>query len=91
MTQNKMTAPVLAHRNGHKNEPTQKLNPIVPYLRGAVKLASVTMLVYMTAAAAALNVPAFLGGMLLLNALLGLYFRLEGEADGNAAKNPNCI
>ena len=78
MTQNKMTAPVLAHRNGQKNEPTQKLIHIVPYLRSAVKLASVTMLVYMTAEAAALNVPAFLGGMLLLNALLGLYFKLEG-------------
>ena len=91
MTQNKMTAPVLAHRNGQKRAIVKKHNLIVPYLRGAVKLASVTMLVYMTAAAAALNVPAFLVGMLLLNALLGLYFRLEGEADGNAAKNPNCI
>lgn len=78
MTQNKMTAPVLAHRNGQKRAIVKKHNLIVPYLRGAVKLASVTMLVYMTAAAAVLNVPAFLGGMLLLNALLGLYFKLEG-------------
>ena len=87
MTQNKMTAPVLAHRNGQKHEPTQKLNPIVPYLRSAVKTAAVTLLVYMTAAAAALNVPAFLAGMLLLNALLGLYFRLEGWSF-DAAGNP---
>lgn len=86
MTQNKMTAPVLAHRNGQKHEPTQKLNFIVPYLRSAVKTAAVTMLVYMTAAAAALNIPAFLAGMLLLNALLGLYFRLEG-CSFDAARN----
>lgn len=79
MTQNKMTAPVLAHRNGHKNEPTQKLNPIVPYLRSAVKTAAVTLLVYMTAAAAALNVPAFLAGVLVLNALLGVWFALDEE------------
>lgn len=77
MTQNKMTAPVLAHRNGQKRAIVKKHNPIVPYLRSAVKTASVTLLVYMTTAAAALNIPAFLAGMLLLNALLGLYFRLE--------------
>ncbi|HIZ42266.1 MAG TPA: hypothetical protein H9811_06865 [Candidatus Gemmiger excrementigallinarum] len=77
MTQNKMTAPVLAHRNGQKRAIVKKHNPIVPYLRSAVKMASVTLLVYMTTAAAALNIPAFLAGMLLLNALLGLYFRLE--------------
>jgi len=77
MTQNKMTAPVLAHRNGQKRAIVKKHNLIVPYLRSAVKMASVTLLVYMTTAAAALNIPAFLAGMLLLNALLGLYFRLE--------------
>lgn len=77
MTQNKMTAPVLAHRNGQKRAIVQKHALIVPYLRGAVKMASVTLLVYMTTAAAALNIPAFLVGMLLLNALLGIYFRLE--------------
>lgn len=77
MTQNKMTAPVLAHRNGQKRAIVKKHNPIVPYLRSTVKMASVTLLVYMTTAAAALNIPAFLAGMLLLNALLGLYFRLE--------------
>ena len=77
MTQNKMTAPVLAHRNGQKRAIVQKHALIVPYLRGAVKMASVTLLVYMTTAAAALNISAFLVGMLLLNALLGIYFRLE--------------
>lgn len=77
MTQNKMTAPVLAHRNGQKRAIVKKHNPIVPYLRSAVKMASITLLMYMTTAAAALNIPAFLVGTLLLNALLGLYFRLE--------------
>lgn len=77
MTQNKMTAPVLEHRNGQKRAIVKKHNPIVPYLCSAVKMASVTLLVYMTTAAAALNIPAFLAGMLLFNTLLGLYFRLE--------------
>ena len=87
MTQKKMTAPVLAHRNGQKRAIVKKHSFIVPYLRCAVKMAAVTLLVYMTAAAAALNVPAFLAGMLLLNALLGLYFRLEGWSF-DAAGNP---
>ena len=82
MTQKKMTAPVLAHRNGHKNEPTQKLNPIVPYLRAAVKTACVTLGIYIAAAVAALNIPALLLGVLVLNALLGLWFVLdEGVAE----------
>lgn len=79
MPQNKMTAPVLAHRNGHKNEPTQKLNPIVPYLRAAVKTACVTLGFYIAAAVAALNVPALVGGVLSLNALLGAWFALDEE------------
>lgn len=91
MTQNKMTAPVLAHRNGQKNEPTQKLIHIVPYLRGAVKMAATALAVYLLAAIAALNLLATMTAILLENWLLGLYFRLEGEADGNATKNPNCI
>lgn len=62
-----------------KNEPTQKLNPIVPYLRGAVKTACVTLGVYIAAAVAALNLPALLVGVLALNALLGLWFALDGE------------
>lgn len=79
MPQNKMTAPVLAHRNGQNKELTQKLNPIVPYLRGAVKTACVTMGVYLAAAVAALNIPALLIGMLVLNAMLGVWFVLDEE------------
>lgn len=79
MTQNKMTAPVLAHRNGQKHEPTQKLSPIVPYLRSAVKTACVTLGIYIVAAVAALNVPALVGGVLALNALLGAWFALDEE------------
>lgn len=77
MTQKKMTAPVLAHRNGQKNEHTQKLSPIVPYLRSAVKAACVTLGIYIPAAVAALNIPALLLGVLVLNALLGLWFALD--------------
>ena len=84
MPQNKMTAPVLAHRNGHKNEPTQKLNPIVPYLRAAVKTACVTLGFYIAAAVAALNLPALLVGVLVLNALLGVWFALDEEAESCA-------
>lgn len=79
MAEKKMTAPVLAHRNGHKNEPTQKLNPIVPYLRAAVKTACVTLGIYIAAAVAALNIPALLLGVLVLNALLGICFSLDEE------------
>ena len=77
MTRNKMTAPVLAHRNGQKHEPTQKLSPIVPYLRSAVKTACVTLSLYIAAAVAALNIPALLVGVLVLNTLLGAWFALE--------------
>lgn len=79
MPQNKMTAPVLAHRDGQKNEPTQKLNFIVPYLRDAVKTACVTLSIYIASAVAALNLPALLVGVLLLNALLGVCFALDEE------------
>lgn len=79
MTQNKMTAPVLAHRNGQKRELTQKLNPIVPYLRDVVKAACVTLGIYIAAAVAALNLPALLVGVLVLNALLGVWFALDEE------------
>lgn len=80
MNQKKMTAPVLAHRNGQKREPTQKPNPIVPYLRAAVKTACVTLGIYIAAAVAALNLPALLVGVLVLNALLGAWFALEEVA-----------
>ena len=79
MAEKKMTAPVLAHRDGHKNEPTQKLYPIVPYLRAAVKTACVTLGFYIAAAVAALNLPALLVGVLVLNALLGVWFALDEE------------
>lgn len=79
MTQNKMTAPVLAHRDGQRNEPTQKLTPILPLLRAAVKTAAVTLGIYILAAVAAINVPALIGGVLVLNTLLGAWFALEEE------------
>lgn len=72
--QTKKSRPVLAHHGGKG----KTFAIILPLLRGAVKLAAVTLLVYMTAAAAALNIPAFLVGMLLLNALLGIYFKIGG-------------
>lgn len=80
MNQKKMTAPVLAHRNGQKRELTQKLKPILPLLRDAVKTAAVTLGIYILAAVAALNVPALIGGVLALNALLGVWFALEEVA-----------
>ncbi len=79
MNQKKMTAPVLAHRDGQKQELTKKLNPIVPYLRAAVKTACVTLGFYIAAAVAALNLPALLVGVLVLNALLGAWFALDEE------------
>lgn len=79
MAEKKMTAPVLAHRNGQKRAIAKKHSLIVSLLRGAVKMASVTLLVYMTTAAAALNIPAFLAGVLALNALLGVWFALDEE------------
>ena len=79
MSQNKMTAPVLAHRNGQNNELSQKLTFILPLLRAAVKTAAVTLGIYMAAAVAALNLPALLIGVLALNALLGAWFVLDGE------------
>ena len=85
MTQNKMTAPVLAHRNGQKNEPTQKLNFIVPYLRHGVKTACVTLCLYIAAGLAGLNHPALLLGVLVLNALLGVWFALVEEVAECAA------
>ena len=80
MTQNKMTAPVLAHRNGQKRAIVKKHNSIVCYLRSAVKTACVTLGLYIAAAVAALNLPALLGGVLVLNGLLDLWFALDEEA-----------
>lgn len=79
MTTKKTAAPVLAHRNGQNNELSQKLKPILPLLRAAVKTAAVTLGIYLLAAVAALNVPALVGGVLVLNALLGVWFALDEE------------
>ena len=79
MTQNKMTAPVLAHRNGQKRAIVKKHNLIVSYLRDGVKTACVTLSLYIVAAVAALNLPALLLGVLVLNALLGVWFALDEE------------
>lgn len=46
-------------------------------LRKAVELACTALGVYLLAALAALNVPALVGGVLALNALLGLRFALD--------------
>ena len=77
MPQNKMTAPVLAHRNGQKTEHWKLLISILPLLRAAVKTAAVTLGIYILAAVAAFNVPGLIGGVLVLNALLGAWFALE--------------
>lgn len=80
MTQKRMAATVLAHRDGRNKELTKKLTIILPLLRAAVKMAAVTLGLYILAAVAALNVPALIGGVLALNALLGAYFALEEVA-----------
>lgn len=79
MAEKKMTAPVLAHRDGRNKELTKKLTIIVPLLRAAVKTAAVTLGIYIATAVAALNLPALLIGVLALNALLGLWFVLDEE------------
>ena len=79
MAEKKMTAPVLAHRDGRNKELTKKLTIIVPLLRAAVKTACVTLGIYIAAAVAALNIPALLLGVLVLNALLGICFALDEE------------
>lgn len=91
MTTKKTAAPVLAHRNGQKRAIVKKHILILSILRAAVKFAATLLAVYLLAAVAALNLLATMAAILLENWLLGLYFRLEGEADGNATKNPNCI
>ena len=84
---NKKSRPVLQHQGGKG----KTFTIILPLLRGAVKVAATALAIYLLAAISALNLLATMAAILLENWLLGLYFRLEGEADGNAAKNPNCI
>lgn len=79
MTQKKMTAPVLAHRDGREKEHWMVLTTILSLLRAAVKFAATMLAVYLLAAVAALNVPALVGGVLALNALLGAWFALDEE------------
>ena len=79
MAEKKMAAPVLAHWNGPEKELMQKLTPILPLLRAAVKFAATLLAVYLLAAVTALNIPALVGGVLVLNALLGIWFALDEE------------
>ena len=80
MEQKRMAATVLAHRDGRNKELTKKLTIIVPLLRAAVKMAAVTLGLYILAAVAALDLPAVLLAVLIENALLGAYFALEEVA-----------
>ena len=77
MEQKRMAATVLAHRDGRNKEHWKLLAYIVPLLRAAVKMAAVTLGLYILAAVAALDLPAVLLAVLLENALLGAYFALE--------------
>jgi len=79
MIQNKMAAPVPAHRNGQTHAALRPHLAIASHLRDGVKIACVTMGLYITAAVAALNLPALLLGVLVLNALLGIWFALDEE------------
>lgn len=79
MTQNKITAPVPAHRNGQTHAALRPHLAIASHLRDGVKIACVTMGLYIAAAVAALNLPAMLLGVLVLNALLGIWFALDEE------------
>ena len=79
MTQKRMAATVLAHRDGRNKELTKKLTIILPLLRAAVEMAAVTLGLYILAAVAALDLPAVLLAVLLENALLGAWFALDGE------------
>ena len=76
MTQKRMAATVLAHRDGRNKEHWKLLAYIVPLLRAAVKMAAVTLGLYILAAVAALDPPAVLLAVLIENALLGAYFAL---------------
>ena len=46
--------------------------------RAGIQFAAVLLALYLLAAVAALNVPGLIVGMLLLNALLGIYFKIGG-------------
>ena len=62
MSQKRMAATVLAHRDGQKTEHWKLLIPILPLLRAAVKMAAVTLGIYILAAVAALVLLAMQAG-----------------------------
>lgn len=70
---NKKSRPVLQHHGG--KEKTFAI--ILPLLFGAVKAAAVLSGVVAFTAAGCLNVPALFGSILVLNALIGVYYKLE--------------
>ena len=70
---NKKSRPVLAHHGGKG----KTFTIILPLLRQAVKAAGVTLGVYILAALAVLNVPALVAAILIENALIGAYLKLE--------------
>lgn len=70
---NKKSRPVLQHQGGKG----KTFTVILPLLRGAVKLVATAAGVYMAAALAVLNVPALVAAILIENALIGAYFKLE--------------
>ena len=70
---------------------TRKHNHARRLLRAAVKMAAVTLGIYLLAAVAALNVPAVLLAILAENALLGIYYKLEAPRHADTAENPRCI
>lgn len=73
MEENKKSRPVLAHHGGKG----KTFIVILPLFKKTVKAAGVAVGVYIVAAIAALNVPAAVVGVLLENALIGAYMRLE--------------
>ena len=91
MEQKRMAATVLAHRDGRNKEHWKLPDYIVPLLRAAVKMAAVTLGLYILAAVAALNIPAVLLAILAENALLGIYYKLEAPRHADTAEDPRCI
>lgn len=69
----KKSRPVLAHHGGKG----KTFTIILPLLRQAVKLAATAAGVYILAALAVPNVPSLVAAILIENALIGAYFKLE--------------
>lgn len=66
---------MLQHPDGKKGNSMNTI--ILPLFKKTVKAAAVAVGVYIFSAIAALNVPAAVVGVLLENALIGAYMRLE--------------